>query len=613
MNKFIRFQNKRKGFTLIELLVVLLISMILIGLVMYPVTQSFILTRRAQAMADAQDSARVAMEKISREIAQAMSVFDNSVNPILLPVRSQDGTTITYYEMPSAKLDIIMPKALLYTQEDLGAGTPKYYERGKSALPPHPEGTDDQFIQERPILPIQQDQVVVRYFLGLRYNNPNDSRFGWRPSWGRLSVPDEENQVVLYRIELDPYDKDIFPDNMNAQDRIKLFAAILDDPKFFYKSGDYDGLTPASGEEFYEVWARKADAVGMGQYQDLVEVVLDSNEDVLQIQPSVSFRLTSVVTDNLAGVDYQHGASGYPSDVPMSYRAKYGYWSQGYKPTDEPFIPGYKVTVIRDQYDTAYTSDHEFDNNGNLIFRIIKWERNGNSWSKVQTYNITDYLNGSNDINLNPEMAFTVDVISGTVNFALNPPFSNTSLGLINYIDEAGIDAINYRFYQVHDGLDGFVADRGSARRYVDLITVPPTAPNCPRIVPGSEVVIGPNMIKGQNFGMPVKYQRSAQNLGYAGLNEYTIDYFNGIVYFSSRYGDDIPSTAPLRFNYKIHFNGKNDVVRADYKTKSMIEIRLGMRVVDETKFGSRIIGDTSYRLHTVELNNTVNVRNMLR
>ena len=83
-----RIQNN-KGFTLIEILVVLAITVILMGLVMEPVIQSFQLTRAAEAMAHAQDAARTAMSMISRELGQAMFVYDNSQ-------ASDPGTTIWY-------------------------------------------------------------------------------------------------------------------------------------------------------------------------------------------------------------------------------------------------------------------------------------------------------------------------------------------------------------------------------------------------------------------------------------------------------------------------------------------------------------------------------------
>ncbi len=67
MHKSLR---NNRGFTLIEIMVVIAISMILMGLVLGPVAQSFGLVRRAQAMVDAQDAARFSMDQISRELGQ---------------------------------------------------------------------------------------------------------------------------------------------------------------------------------------------------------------------------------------------------------------------------------------------------------------------------------------------------------------------------------------------------------------------------------------------------------------------------------------------------------------------------------------------------------------
>ena len=199
------------------------ISMILMVLVMAPVLRSFELTRRAQAMVDAQDSARVAIEQISREIGEAMDVLDYTADPIVLPVydpnASKGAGGIYWLPLPYSKIDLIMPKMIAHCNSaDHDETKPRDFERGDQALPACPyDGLTD--VDIRPKLPIQQGDTVVRYFLGLKYNDPGldasakppqPPHPGWQSPYGKDVTAAEGNQVVLYRIEFDPNDKSIF-------------------------------------------------------------------------------------------------------------------------------------------------------------------------------------------------------------------------------------------------------------------------------------------------------------------------------------------------------------------------------------------------------------------
>ncbi len=220
----------RFGFTLMELLVVMAISVILVGLVLYPVTQSFRITRRAQAMTDAQDAARYAMEVITREIGEAMYVYDNSNPHIMLPVLQPDGTT-DYFELPYAKIDIILPKIVMHCNSfSHPEDKPRDYPRGMEAWPPCPYCKSTE-VEARPKLPLEQDVTIVRYFLGLMNNDPTVNNFGWQSPWIGEIAAGEGNQVVLYRMEFNPMDPDLFDANMKYEDR----AAIFNNPRFFLR------------------------------------------------------------------------------------------------------------------------------------------------------------------------------------------------------------------------------------------------------------------------------------------------------------------------------------------------------------------------------------------
>ena len=79
----LRYARLSRAFTLTELLVVIAITTILLGLLFVPIIQGFNITRRAAAETAAQAAVRTGLERISRDLSQAVYVFDNSATPIL--------------------------------------------------------------------------------------------------------------------------------------------------------------------------------------------------------------------------------------------------------------------------------------------------------------------------------------------------------------------------------------------------------------------------------------------------------------------------------------------------------------------------------------------------
>ena len=61
--------NDNRGFTLLEILTVLALTVIIMGLVFWPLVNSFNLTRQADVMVRAQDNARLALSLVSRDLA----------------------------------------------------------------------------------------------------------------------------------------------------------------------------------------------------------------------------------------------------------------------------------------------------------------------------------------------------------------------------------------------------------------------------------------------------------------------------------------------------------------------------------------------------------------
>jgi type II secretory pathway pseudopilin PulG len=79
------------GFTLIEILVTIFLIVLLMFLIAYPILTGFAFMEKGVARADAQSAARLAMDAMTRELAEAMYVFDPPLGGMFvafLPARS---------------------------------------------------------------------------------------------------------------------------------------------------------------------------------------------------------------------------------------------------------------------------------------------------------------------------------------------------------------------------------------------------------------------------------------------------------------------------------------------------------------------------------------------
>lgn len=654
----IKLKNNR-GFTLMEILVVMAISSILMMLVLGPVVQSFQLTRQAQAMVEAQDSARTALHMISRELGQAMFVFDNAqgpitVNdmtdvpsppsacqtPIMLPVAQPDGST-QWFVLPSAKIDFILPKLYMHCNNPGHTGGPRDYPRDievteggytRTELYGWPDCpyckaahlvADD--VEARPKVPLEQSVTIVRYFLGLRHNDlgeflvpgePSTANAGWVSPWGKNVIEGTENAVVLYRAEFNPYDNNLFPASMSISER-------LSDPFFFYRS------SPGENSAFYyESWMRIAKPVGIAKYEDLVTAIhkkdASGNDLIASVEPTITFHTASVENDTFNPAYLTDTKNDYPTAPPTVFSGTYGYWT-----------PESRVDVMRGDYcddppggvDYYTTFSTTSPTTGDLVVMRRVWDAAHNAWNEtiefnISLYNETGYVPPDSAALTPPlEMAFTIDANRGAVSFALQPPRpkdttsgTNATSGPVCVFD-AG--AVNSKFKV------DYATDRGGAIRYVILPTFDNAKANQylknARVVPGSEKVIGPDMTFGGHFGLPVRYERVPLALGDPGMNQYKIDYDTGWLFFSRDPSLDLPEdrpdptdptipprripTDPIRVYYLIYFNQLDDVVRGDYLTKSLINVHIGMRMYDPD----------SGKAHPVDLSDSVKIRNAIR
>ncbi len=599
----IKHRKSVAGFSLIEMLVVMSISAILIGLIMYPLYQSFVITRMAEAQMDAQRAARQTSEQIKNELSQAMFVYDNSTNHIQLPVYQVSTGNVVFFELPHARLDFVLPKMIMHCNNPAHPeGEPRDFPRGNRDWPDCPV-CGSKNVESRPTLPMEQSQSVVRYFLGTMNNNTENNPSGvpmyaYRSPWRDSTPLGEQNQVVLYRIELDPYDPELFSDSMGPVDRMQTFSEMLTDPLFFYRD-NFNGHSTPSGRPFYEVLRQRARVLGIARYSDLVIAEYDLNDDVQTIEPTITFRFNAISNDSFSGVTSEDGSA------PWQFASTYPYWTDDFRVSVFRYVYSYdpsgnesvdKMVEFSTRTDTA---------TGDLMVFRREWTQ-ATDWVDIgYEFNISDYLAtgeikhaSSSDP---PEMAFVIDKSAGdlnrgTVHFALDPfAASSANTWALQNINALTIDAQYMAQYAV---------DR-SARRSTYLIDPALTGLNRPRVVPASDSVR--LVIPGNTT---INFTRVTDAYGRIGHNQYAIDYDTSEIFFNSDPGDNwqaLPPDAYFEFDYKVRFNtaccGKKDHVKGDYITKSLVTTNLGMQLYDPE----------SGRPFTTELSDSVEIKNALR
>ncbi len=259
----------KRAFTLIELLTVIAITAILLTIIILPVFQSFNLLRTAQSYSDAQDKARVLIERIQREINNSALVRDNSgVAGSLAMVVPNQPTPANFGQdivvtVPFAKIDLIMPAE--GEPDPSGVLRNPYITKDEFGNPI--QGKIDPTLRAprgQTIFPVSQGFTLVRYFVGLarpfedvggtrfalRYNNTYDGLLMQRNG-------QRDNLFVLYRAEVQP--RILLPAGYVAN--TELFEAdaqgnpILDDPDFF-------SLLPGTD---YQIGNRQLTAAGLAK------------------------------------------------------------------------------------------------------------------------------------------------------------------------------------------------------------------------------------------------------------------------------------------------------------------------------------------------------------
>ncbi|MHB0912430.1 MAG: PulJ/GspJ family protein [Armatimonadota bacterium] len=548
--------DNRKGFTLIEVLVAMALLGIVMFLVFGPVMESFNLTRRTNVMIRAQDNARQAMSLVSRDLSDAMYVYDNTQSTIDMPVLDQDGNPYTasvYY----AKVDLVLPRMHGYCTNPGHGASSREFPRGDEAAPVCP--VDGSLLELRPVQPLAPDTKIVRYFIALEDpSKPYANRYSHR-----TSPPD--NMYVLYRAEFE----------------YKDYAALgANDPGFFYG--------PHSAE-----WKKVSRVIVNPAGTDLVTVEYAADGTPI-VTPSVTFMPTKVENDPLVPVRTSDEDPEQGKVPPRVYKASYGNW-----------VTPYEVTLYRSRQDTpddvAVTYKATVANNGNMyIYKVGSTNPIFNITYYEATKASSAYGAGAFDPDLPalPELAFTVNSRAGTVNFAF--PNVNTALsdGLSTAlggntatsfsVPTADLNAIyaaapvqdKFRLYEFNLMWNHTVTYPGLTYTYTAAHKLGNST-----VVPGLERVIGPNCTVGGSY---VQYDRTPfWDLHVdPGLNQYKVDIdypvtgMSGVggLYFNS--GAELPAGNVYVLYYEQN-NKRGDSLRANYTTKNLMTVSLGMRVYD--------------------------------
>ena len=588
--------NNKRGFTLVEILVVVALTVIIMGLVFIPLVHSFNMTRQAEVMIKAQDNARLALSKVSQDLSDAMYVYDNTRDPINFPVQNQSGANVNipvYY----AKVDMILPRMRAYCTSLVHPAlesreSTRHYVDGSGyedirfdEAAPRCRGGDGSILEIRPVQPLTPDTKIVRYFIGLR-----DPSQPYKNSYlYKLTESGQDNLFILYRAEFSPFDDRLFDQDNTVNEN-------LADPDFFYNP------------TYRDAWRNISRPVVTLEDTDLVTFARDDHGNVIYdssnnpvLTPTVRFAPTPIYNDPLVPVtdpstDPEHG------DLPTTFKASYGHWVLPYKITLERTNPDGTIAVTYETGPSGTSMCIFRVGVADPVFDIGYYEdtKAGASYGGAK-YGIGEYSP------LLSEMAFIPDITRGTVDFSLpcaKWPYCDTNL-LTGPVMAAigGKKALS----QICD-----VSNVNSdPERCVLINTVAPSVLGNATIIPGSVKVIAPSAIPGSN-GRLVDYTRVPDFEVNPGLNQYKVDAgYNpvtgeGAVYFHRPQGVDPKDSQPMPdgyvlLYYEVQNNKKGDILRANYVTKSIMTVTMGIRIYNSS----------SGKPELVQLTNKVKLRNV--
>ncbi|MFN7018034.1 MAG: type II secretion system protein J [Fimbriimonadales bacterium] len=585
------YRDKQAGFTLVELLVVIAITAILLGLLLIPLVQGFRLTRQGQIQAQAQDTVRLALNQLTNDLRRAAYVFDSGERVITIPVLNQQGQAVNV-PMRYAIVDMVAPA---YGDPAQESNDPT------SDIPVGPNGEPDAEIA----VPVSPGRVVIRYFIGLMDNNNPY----FNPDEVRLAAANQpENYAVLYRAEFRLY--------VRQGNRWVLNPELFDDIRDFYDPNFFYGDKRAA-------WRKIAKPiVPLGQV-DMVNVTYDSDgnprvEPLMQLTPALAVNQMGAPIETDTVGDEGAGAP------PIQIRFPQGLWDVNRE--------SFRLVAFRSRPDALQRNEPlryfyvAQNSDGEWYLRYYRATPDGREYdrwvanlTRIQQMIHTgqpmmDWFNNALDyFNEAEPMAFYVNAEAGLIDMALpwwfNYPPQGVSFKTGAYLSpfndsSPALDTINGRYNAAYR------ADPNNApniRRYVSLLDLdydgaldPPanhlTLPTA-SIVPGSEIVIGPDQRPGPNYGRPIRYQRVSSATATPGPNQYRILYqdaapyqetlsnygfvpqlLRGYIEFYSDPNTPLPPDAEIFVTFAYRFNLSDDRYVADYQTRRLMNLKMGLK-----------------------------------
>jgi len=347
------------AFSLVELLVVIAISTILLALLFGPVISSFNLTRRARAVAQAQDAARFGLERLTRELGQATYIYDNGLVPIVIPFKAPGSARPDGLAVPTTATDYTNWQSVAYGRIDLVE--PAVRVNGVDVTDP----TTGEPVNGIELQPGVRGRRVIRYFLGLRrpVNTDGTQRYYQNIyEFPRGAGADTEfNPVVFYCAEYDPKDPNLFDiGSTTAYNDITPGNGGFNDPAFFYSTKasntaqkDVKGKA-ANGKSYGANWQAIAVPVLTAENMDLVRWNRRGGA-TSQGQIDVSDPYSTTVSFSPVGIPGDIAAAGFLSStttettsaVPTLYTTKYGAWTYPYRITVLRGSTGYTTNTAR--------------------------------------------------------------------------------------------------------------------------------------------------------------------------------------------------------------------------------------------------------------------------
>lgn len=442
------FIRKSRGFTLTELLVVIAITGILLGLLFIPITNGFRLTRQAQNQVQAQGQARNGLEKLSRELAQASYVFDNSATPVVVPLKFnvQLGTAAPTAnpKLAFTKLDLLAP---------LRGTTGGVIDPTTSGLV---GGGEVRF-------PLAPGTRIVRYFLGLR-DNTKPYENVYERAVTEFASDNKHNPLVLYRIEFSPNDSQLVNQNPTFKYSATDNQAGLNDPFFFYNT-----QLASNGRSYAANWKAKATMVVDGPNQDLLAWRKDDIGNLVAgspMRPLVTFTPSTVVGDTATPGFLTAGNAEAPGAVPTLYTTQHGHWVLPCT------LTVFRGSGAREKQPSAFgqlslriENEPQADQSTRLRIRKLTTTANEGSLTTRDdgTNFYTSYSPTSNKLLIKtPNLTFAVDLERGRIETGF-PPYAGNPNGAPFFLRSGS-------FQQMQPGFYPTFAPSGAVTNLGDLI-----------------------------------------------------------------------------------------------------------------------------------------------